>query len=352
VQFNVGSLEAPTRLARRIVVAAGEPIAVAGKKTTLELDIGIAVAPTDGTAADVLIRRAELSLHRANADEQPAVRFFEPNMDAHVEKRARLERDLRVAIAVSAVAPHYQPIVDLADGRVIGFEGLARWKHPQLGWVPPTSFIAIAEECGLIRELGDQLLRRACRDATSWPTDLKLTFNISPYQLRDRALGMRILSILAETKLDPRRIEIEISELTGDIATAREVISELRRAGVCVALDDFGIGYATVSQLLTLRFDKIKIARSIVQGLGKDANSAVIIKALTGLATALVLSVAAKGIEKPQQLAQLKSAGCLEGQGFLFGQAIAPTEIPALLRRGPRVGIGFDRPTARAAVAK
>ena len=189
--------------------------------------------------------------------------------------------------------------------------------------IGPNVFIAIAEECGLIYELADTLLRTACREAASWPRHLTLSFNISPPQLRDRTLGLRILSILGETGLNPDRLELEITEsaLVGDAAVAQQIIDDLRTAGVRIALDDFGTGYATMSQLLALRFDKIKIDRSFIDRLGKDPQSDVIVRAIIGLAKGLGLTTTAEGIERPDQLASLQVSGCAEGQGYPFGRA-------------------------------
>lgn len=283
------------------------------------------------------MRRADLALYRAKAEGRSLIRFFEAAMDRHVERRAHIERDLRAAIADGTVAVHYQPLVSLEGNRIVGFEALARWSSPDLGSIAPSVFIAVAEECGLILELGDQMLRSACREAVRWPIDLTLAFNISPIQLRDPALGLRILSILGETGLNPHRLELEITEsaLIGDAELALEAIDALRGAGVHIALDDFGTGYATMSQLLSLRFDKIKIDKSFVDGLGSDPQSDVIVRATIGLAKGLGLTTTAEGIESPDQLASLRGHGCDQGQGYLFGRAIAAGDIPALLNRSP-----------------
>ncbi len=256
-------------------------------------------------------------------------------MDAHVERRTTIERELRAAVAASQVEVHYQPLINLSGDRIIGFEALARWQSPALGALGPKVFIAIAEESGLIHRLGDQLLRTACREAATWPKDLTLAFNISPVQLRDPTLGLRILGILGETGLPPRRLELEITEsaIVGDGPTARQMVDELRTAGVRIALDDFGTGYATMSQLLSFRFDKIKIDRSFVERLGGDNGSEVIVRAIIGLAKGLGLTTTAEGIETAAQLADLKADGCLEGQGYLFGKAIPASDIPNLLRK-------------------
>jgi EAL domain-containing protein (putative c-di-GMP-specific phosphodiesterase class I) len=198
----------------------------------------------------------------------------------------------------------------------------------------PTVFIAVAEECGLIHPLGDQLLRAACREAMNWPDDLTLAFNISPVQLRDATLGLRVLGILGETGLPPARLELEITEsaIVGDALLAQRMIDELRTAGVRIALDDFGTGYATMSQLLAFRFDKIKIDRSFVNSLGTNGDSEVIVRAIIGLAKGLGLTTTAEGIETGVQLADLKAGGCIEGQGYLFGKAMPAAQIPELLR--------------------
>jgi len=336
VMPKITSLDDPAGLARRISKAVTEPFQIAGTETALGvgIGIGIAVAPDDGTTADDLVRRADLALYRAKAEGRSFTRFFEPAMDAHVERRTVVERELRAAIAAQSIEAHYQPLVHLDGDRIIGFEALARWNSPTLGTVFPNVFIAVAEECGLINQLGDQLLRAACREAMSWPNDFTLAFNISPVQLRDATLGLRVLAILGETGFPPARLELEITEsaIVGDALLAQRTIDELRSAGVRIALDDFGTGYATMSQLLAFRFDKIKIDRSFVDKLGTDAESAVIVRAIIGLAKGLGLTTTAEGIETNVQLADLKAQGCIEGQGYLFGKAMPAAQIPELLR--------------------
>jgi diguanylate cyclase (GGDEF)-like protein len=331
---NIASLDDPAGVARRIVGAIAEPFMIGGTATTLGIGIGIAVAPDDGTEHDELVRRADLALYRAKAEGQSIVRFFEPDMDAHVEQRMRIERGLRNALAAKTIVPHYQPLVSIAENRIIGFEALARWESEELGVISPVVFIPLAEECGLIGELGDQLLRRACLDATAWPADIKLAFNISPIQLRNGSLGLRILSILGETGLDPHRLEIEITEsaLVDNLEIAQQIIGQLRQAGIRIALDDFGTGYATLRQLQTLHLDKIKIDRSFVDHVSDDNESMVIVRAILGLASGLGLTTTAEGIEDAEQLAYLKANGCTEGQGYLFGKAIPAQGTLALLK--------------------
>jgi len=254
-------------------------------------------------------------------------------MNAHVERRIAIERELRIAVSNRLIVLHYQPLVALGDDRIIGFEALARWKNKELGCVAPSVFITVAEEIGLIGELGDQLLRQACADARSWPPHVTLSFNLSGMQLRDPTVGLRILSILAETGFSPFRLELEITEtaLVNNIAIAQQVTKQLRNAGVRIALDDFGTGYATFSQLLSLKLDRIKIDKRFVDGLGKDGDSATIVRAIIGLANGFGLATTAEGIESIDQITHLLADGCQEGQGYLFGEALPADEVMRLL---------------------
>jgi diguanylate cyclase (GGDEF)-like protein len=333
---KIGSLDEPTNLARRIAAAVAEPFMIDGAAAELGVGIGISIAPNDGTEPDELLKRADRALYRAKGAGRSSVRFFEPEMDAHVERRIQIERALRKAIASNGVVSYYQPLVSLDGNSIIGFEALARWESEELGSIPPGIFIPIAEETGLINVLGDQLLRRACIDANTWPKNFVLAFNVSPIQLRDPMLGLRILSILGQTGFDPRRLEIEITESAlVNVAAAQSVIDDLRRVGVRIALDDFGTGYATLTQLLSFHLDKIKIDRSFVSRLDQSGDSLVIVRAILGLAKGFGLTTTAEGIEDAEQLARLKEIGCAEGQGYLFGKAVPAAEIPALLKLAP-----------------
>jgi diguanylate cyclase (GGDEF)-like protein len=330
---EIRSLDDPANLARRIVASAAETFAIEDVTAELGVGVGIAIAPNDGVNPEELVRRADRALYRAKGDGRSCVRFFEPEMDTHVERRIQIERDLRSAIASSGIVPHYQPLVSLDGNRIIGFEALARWENGDSGFIPPDVFIPIAEETGLINALSDQLFRRACLDANAWPATFVLAFNVSPVQLRDRMLGLRLLSILGQTGFSPRRLEIEITEsaLVENIGVAQTVIDELRQAGVRIALDDFGTGYATLSQLLSFHLDKIKIDRSFVSRLDESEDGQVIVRAILGLAKGFGLTTTAEGVEDARQLAYLKANGCTEGQGYLFSKAIPAADIPVLL---------------------
>ncbi len=332
---QIGSLDDPTNLARRIAAAVAEPFVFEHVTAEFGVGIGIAIAPNDGVQGDELVRRADRALYRAKAAGRSSVRFFEAEMDTHVERRIQIERDLRSAIASNGIVPYYQPLVSLDGNRIIGFEALARWQNGDLGFVPPDLFIPIAEETGLINALGDQLFRQACLDASAWPATFVLAFNVSPVQLHDPTLGLRLLSILGQTGFNPRRLEIEITEsaLIENIVIAQTVIDQLRQAGVRIALDDFGTGYATLSQLLSFHLDKIKIDRTFVSRLDKSEDSRVIVRAILGLAKGFGLTTTAEGIEDAGQLAYLKANGCAEGQGYLFSKAIPASDIAALIYR-------------------
>ncbi len=330
---NIRSLDNPTALARRIVTTVAEPFLIGPITTTVGVGIGIAIAPSDGMDPETLVQRADRALYRAKAEGRSRIHFFEPEMDAHVERRVAIEKELRAAVAANSIVPYYQPVVALEGRRVVGFEALARWKSDKFGWIAPDVFITVAEEIGLISELGDQLLRQACLDARAWPPELTLAFNISAIQLHDPGIGLRILTILAETGFSARRLELEITEtaLVENIKVAQDVTSQLRQAGVRIALDDFGTGYATLSQLLSLKLDRIKIDRSFVDRLGKDKESTTIVRAVLGLANGFELETTAEGIENDQQLSALQADGCLEGQGFLFSKAVPANEVLSLL---------------------
>jgi diguanylate cyclase (GGDEF)-like protein len=334
---KIDTLDDPTNLARRIAAAVAEPFVIDNVTAEFGVGVGIAIAPNDGIEPDELVRRADRALYRAKGAGRSSVRFFEPEMDSHVERRIKIERELRSAIESNVIVPHYQPLVSLDGNRIIGFEALARWQSEGSGFIPPDVFIPIAEETGLITVLGDQLLRRACLDAKAWPANFVLAFNVSPIQLRDPMLGLRILSILGQTGFSPRRLEIEITEsaLVENTGVAQAIIDDLRPAGVRIALDDFGTGYATLSQLLSFHLDKIKIDQSFVSRLDKSDDSQVIVRAIIGLAKGFGLTTTAEGIEDAAQLANLKANGCTEGQGYLFSKAVPAAEIPALLKLAP-----------------
>ena len=330
---HTGGAEGATSIARRVIELLSHPITSALTEHNVGTAIGIALSPQDGDA-DEIMRKADIALYRAKIENVSALRFFEPEMDAQVRERDSLERELRIALAEGAIRPFFQPQIDLKSGKIIGFEALARWTHSTLGEIPPERFIPIADDCGLIGNLTDQIMRRACAEAARWPNDILLSVNISPVQLRDATLGLRLLAILGETGLPPQRLEIELTEsaLVRDLDHAREVLGAIRASGVKIALDDFGTGYSSLYHLRNFKLDKIKIDRSFVDAMGTDPGSAAIVKALVGLGAGLNLNVTAEGVETAAQEAFLLEQGCASGQGYRFSAAVPAGEAMAMLK--------------------
>jgi diguanylate cyclase (GGDEF)-like protein len=345
VARHLTGAESATGVAIRIMKSLEAPIEVRSIRHRVLAGIGLALIPDDGTTAEEVLRKADIALYKAKAEGHSAARFFEDEMDRYSRERELLERELARAIEANVLQTWYQPIVDLKTQEIVAFEALARWTHPTLGDIPPERFIPIAEDCGLIRQLSDNLLRRACKDAMAWPGHVALTFNISPVQLKEKTLGLRILGILAEAGLSPRRLQIEITEsaIVRDLEAAKAVLSALRDAGVRVALDDFGTGYSTLYHLRNFKFDAIKIDRSFVGSMESETESAEIVRALTGLGQGLGLSITAEGVEQSEQRDALLKQGCQQAQGFLFSHAIPCEETLGLFDHGGSQG----RPPSR-----
>jgi predicted signal transduction protein with EAL and GGDEF domain len=282
------------------------------------------------------LREADLALYRAKEDKRNPYCLFERSIEDELRRSKLLEKKLRNAMALHAVKPNYQPLVNLRTNEVIGFEALARWTDPEFGEVQPSEFIAIAEESGLILELNDYLLRAACRDAVQWPNYLKLSFNLSAKQFRDKLVGLRIIGILGETGLPAHRLEMEITEscLAEDMDQAREALASLRNAGVRIAIDDFGTGYSSLYHLREFHFDNLKIDRSFIDAMNTNADDTVIVNSILGLARGLGLRTTAEGIEHEAQLSSLLSSGCEQGQGYLFGKAMPQKEVMRLIDQG------------------
>ncbi len=253
------------------------------------------------------------------------MRFFEDHMERRVQERHGLVQELRVAVANESIRAYFQPSVQLTTKRIIGFEAIPRWIHSSFGEIMSDRFIPIAEECGLIHELADQILRQACVAAVQWPTDIVLSIDVLSSQLKDKKLKNRILDILRETGLPPERRAIEISEgtLVRNLEAARDILGGLREAGVRVALDNFGTGYSSLYHLRNFKMDKIKIDGSFIHGMLSEAENAGIVRALVGLAHGLGITVAAEGIQDSAQQASLIRTGCELGQGHLYSDAIS-----------------------------
>ncbi len=321
------------RLAHRIIRAVSEPVVLDDRQMEVGASIGLALYPADGVAPESLLRRADIALYRAKQEGRGGSRFFEASMDQLIGERATMERALRVAIRENRIGVAFQSLFDLKTGSIVGFEALARWTDADLGEVPAAAFIQVAEDSGLITQLSDQLLRKACSEAVKWPPHVTLSFNISSTQLRDRLLGLRIVEILAETGLRPGRLEIEITEsaLVREQAVAHRMLEELRAAGIRVALDDFGTGYSNLAQLTRFKFDRIKIDRSFIGQLFGSGQQSTLVRAVLGLASGLGIATTAEGVESEGQLAFLRAEGCDLGQGFLFSKAVSGADALKLV---------------------
>ena len=322
-----------TRLARRIVAALEAPFDLGGATIQAGCSVGIALAPQDAGDPEGLMRRADLALYRAKAEGRGCFRFFEAGMDAKILERAELEADLRLAVARDELEPHFQPLVEISSGRLVGFEMLARWTHPVRGAVDPERFVPIAEDTGLVSAMSERLLRKACRAAAAWPDHLSVAVNISPLQLRDRALPTMVRSALAESGLPAHRLEIELTEsaLIGNLELAREIMGELKALGVRLALDDFGTGYSSLAHLQALPFDKLKIDAGFVHAMAHDSDSRKIVAAVVGLGQSLGLPTVAEGVEELGQAEVLARLGCDIGQGWLFGHPVPAQAVAALM---------------------
>jgi diguanylate cyclase (GGDEF)-like protein len=321
------------RFAQQVITTLSMPYDALGTQVTIGATAGIALSPDDGSDATSLLRCADVALYRGKKEGRNTFRFFEAGMDDELKARAALEAELRDAISKGEIRPHYQPLVSLENQELLGFEILSRWYHPTRGVLPPDSFIDIAEDSGLITDLCYGVLREACLDAKSWPAHLRLALNISPYQLRDRALPQRLLAILAETGFAPGRFEVEITEtaLATDLDIARIALTSLQNSGVKIALDDFGTGYSSLYHLRELRFDKIKIDKSFVQALNQDQDSTKIVDAIINLGKSLGLLTTAEGIENTDNRDWLKEQGCTFGQGYLFGAPMSAAATGTLI---------------------
>ncbi len=333
IQVGVSQPDSAVALARRIVEDLGRPFVAGGHEIIISTSIGIAPGPNHGTDPDELLKRADLALYRAKAGGRNGYAVFEADMEADMHERRALEIDLRKAISAGQLELYYQPVVELEHNRVSGFEALVRWNHPSRGFVPPATFIPLAEETGLIVALGKWVFQQACRDSAQWPDDVRLAVNLSPVQIHSKDIVTTIISAMAAADLAPQRLEIEITEtsLLQDNGATLAVLHQLQSLGIRIAMDDFGTGYSSLSYLRTFPFDKIKIDQSFVRGLNRDAQCVAIVRAVAGLAAHLGMATTVEGIETDEQRELARAEGCTEGQGFLFGPARAASDVPRFL---------------------
>ena len=318
--------EAGQALAERLKQAIGAEFSIDGKSVRTAATTGISLYPRDGTDATALLANSGAALFRAKTRARGSIGVFEPVMDQQLRDRRVLHQDLSSAIRNGELTLHYQPQAKtapaLADAAITGFEALARWIHPTRGFVPPSDFIPLAEESGLIVEMGEWILREACREAASWPVPLQIAVNLSPAQFMHGDLVGLVHSILLETGLSPGRLELEVTEgvLIEDFDRGLALLRRLKALGVRVSMDDFGSGYSSLTYLQAFPFDKIKIDRNFVMNLGRNPQSAAIIRAVIGLGHGLEISIIAEGVETAEQLAFLATEKCDGIQGYYLGR--------------------------------
>ena len=335
LQRGTDSPEDAAVLARRIIEVVSAPYALSSHVVSVGVTLGITLAPGDGTNCDKLLKNAEVALDRAKAEARGAFRFFEAEMDARLQARRMLERDLREALANEAFEVYYQPIYNLDIDRVCGFEALLRWNHAARGFISPAEFIPIAEELGLIVPLGEWVLRRACEEASRWPDGLKVAVNVSAVQFTSASLVTAVREALRATGLPGWRLELEITEsvLVANPGATTAILHSLRGLGVRVAMDDFGTGYSSLSYLRSFPFDKIKIDQSFVRDLCIKDGTDFIVRAVIGLGANLGMTTTAEGVETEAQLAKLRAEGCDEVQGYLFSRPVPVSQVDAVIHR-------------------
>jgi diguanylate cyclase (GGDEF)-like protein len=332
--------QSAAKLADAIRVALQRPVFI-DRIWQITAGMGVAQAPDDGLSAEDLIRRAGLALRAAKREGRGAVRRFEPQIETEYAERRFLLHELQTAIPLQMFDVHYQPIVAAAGGAIIGVEALLRWTHPTRGNIPPSVFVPLAEESGLMSQLGEIVLRRALADAARWP-QLSVAVNLSPVQIRDRWLVDLVAAVMEETEIAPSRVVLEVTEgvLIDNPQDAQARLEALRALGVSIALDDFGTGYSSLGYLQRFPFDRLKIDRGFVASLGASASTGPIIQSIVTLGHALGMKVLAEGIENEEQRVLLRLAGCDEMQGYLFARPGPASEIDAALARNARALAG------------
>jgi diguanylate cyclase (GGDEF)-like protein len=332
VQTAVKTPVEVTELVTRVFDAIREPYECLGHQVTTDASIGIALAPQHGGDLDQILKNADLAMYAAKSAGRRTYRFFESAMDARVRARHILEVELRQAIIDGALEVYYQPCISLQDNKITGCEALLRWRHSERGMISPAEFIPIAEDTGLINQLGEWVLTTACAEAATWPDHIKLAVNVSPVQFKSGTFALKIVAALAASGLAANRLELEITEavLIRDDEAALAILHQLRGIGVRIALDDFGTGYSSLSYLQRFPFDKIKIDRCFVNDLAEPDGSSSIVQAIVNIAAARHMTTTAEGVETRQQQELLRALGCAEMQGYLFSPAQPAAELERL----------------------
>ena len=325
--------EDAAQLCRRLLQAIADPYLIDGSSVTIGATVGIAMAPNDGDDAEKLLKNADMALSRAKTETRGSFSYFETGMDARAQSRRKIEIELRDAIQRDVLQPYYQPLIDLSTGRITGFEALVRWPHPERGMIPPSEFIPVAEDTGLISALGRVMLRRACNDAANWPDEVRVAVNMSPLQFRVGNVLSLVMDVLKQSGLPPSRLELEITE-TLVLEKSGQVLATLhalRALGVRISMDDFGTGYSSLSYLRSFPFDKIKVDQSFIRDLAANREAQAIVRSIVSLGKGLGVTITAEGVETEAELRCLRAEGCHEGQGYLFSRPRPNAEIVGLL---------------------
>jgi diguanylate cyclase (GGDEF)-like protein len=325
---EIDQREGAIALALKVLKVAGQPLQLAGRDITIGTSIGIALAPADGTDASVLLKRADLALYRVKAQGRNNFCFFDVDMSQASDERLQMLSDMREALIRNEFEVYYQPVFDAKTCRVCAVEALVRWRHPAQGLISPDRFIPLAEETGLMEPLGQWVLEQACRDATAWPGHVKIAVNLSTVQLTS-ALFDVILHALLESGLRPERLELEITEsvLMKNVERNGAIFRRLKNIGVSIVLDDFGMGYSSLSYLTMLPFEKIKIDKSFTQGLANNIGCKASVASVLTLARHLDMVVTAEGVETKQQFQLLRAAGVHQVQGYFFARPSPVSEL-------------------------
>jgi diguanylate cyclase (GGDEF)-like protein len=335
IQTDITDATDAERLARRLCEVVAAPYDVQGHMVMVNTSIGIALAPIDAMDANELLKNADMALYGAKGDGRGVYRFFEPKMDARMKARRALELALRKALANDEFELYYQPAVNLDRQNVDCCEALLRWNHPERGVIMPADFIPVAEEIGLIVPIGEWVIRRACLEASTWPDDIRVAVNLSPTQLANSLLFPTVLNALTEAQLPAHRLELEITEavLMQNTEATLRTLHGLRALGIHISMDDFGTGYSSLSYLRSFPFDKIKIDRCFISGLGEGNESAAIVQAVAGLAQQLSMTTTAEGVETRSQLDRVRELGCTDVQGHFYSPPVPARELAAIFAR-------------------
>jgi diguanylate cyclase (GGDEF)-like protein/PAS domain S-box-containing protein len=324
-------------LATTVITMISQPYQIEGSRCVIGASIGIAIAPYDGINSEDLVRSADLALYASKGGGRGQFRFYSSDLHSEAERRRQIEEDLRDALGSGQMRVAYQPIVDTKTDMVVTLEAFSRWEHPELGDIPPSIFIPIAEETNLIGPLGDWVLKQACADAAQWPGDVKIAVNVSAAQFANPGFASSVAQALAHTGLPPERLEIELTEsvMLGDRSTTEEIFASLKMLGVSLALDDFGTGYSSLSYLQHAPFDKIKIDKSFIDGItiAGSRNSA-IISAIVFMADRLGMTTTAEGIEAHDELDAMRRLGVKQIQGFIYASAVTSDDVAEAMETG------------------